>query len=175
MGERPRVPWAVIFIFALAVLFETWIWGSVMGVMRRLVALVPWVAFKQAFVRLIDWLPVWALLFLFCVPFVLNEIGCFGCVVLIAMGHVVTGTVGYFLLKGIGLGLLAAIFDLSRHKLLTVPWFAYLYGKFQIFHDYAHGLVQPYKEAAIGYLARLRARAHAYFARRSVDAEGNPS
>ena len=43
-----RVPRALVFLFALAFLFETWIWGGVVAVVRRLVALVPWVEFKAA-------------------------------------------------------------------------------------------------------------------------------
>jgi hypothetical protein len=161
----------VVFLFALAVLFETWIWGSMMAVMRRLVALVPWTTLKQAFVRLVDWLPVWAVLIFFGVPFGLVELGGLGCVVLAATGHIVAGGVIYVLLKCFGLVVTAAIFDLSRHKLLTVPWFAYIYGKFLVFHAYAHGLVEPYRVAAIAYLAQWRARARAYLARRLTGAE----
>lgn len=171
MRERSGVPRAAIFLFALVVLFETWIWGGMMSVVRRLVALVPWTALKQAFVRLVDWLPVWATLLIFGVPFVLNEVGSLGCVILIATGHVVAGSAGYVALKVIGFGLIAAIFDLSRHRLLTMPWFAYVYEKFVAFHDYAHGLVAPYQDAAMAYLNELRARARAYWVRRFVGAE----
>lgn len=166
MRERPGVPRALVFVFALAVLFETWIWGGVVIAVRALVALVPWTAFKAAFARLVDRLPAWVALLIFGVPFVLNELGSLGCVLLGATSHVVAGAVGYVLLKVIGFGLIAAIFDLTRPKLLTMPWFVVVHDKFLAFHDYAHGLVAPYREAALAYLKNLRARARAYWAGR---------
>jgi hypothetical protein len=171
VGERPSVPRVVIFFFALAVLFETWIWGSMTAVMRRVVVLIPWTALKQALVRLVDWLPVWAVVIFFGVPFGLVELGSLGCVVLAATGHIVMGGVAYVLLKCVGLALTAAIFDLSRQKLLTLPWFAYLYDKLVVLHAYAHGLVEPYRAAAVARLGQLRARTRAYLARRFTGAE----
>lgn len=171
MGDRPSVPRVVIFLVALAVLFETWIWGSMMAVMRRVVALIPWTALKEALVRLVDWLPVWAVVIFFGVPFGLVELGSLGCVVLAATGHIVVGGVVYVLLKIFGLALTAAIFDLSRQKLLTLAWFAYLYQKLLVFHDYAHHLVEPYRAAAVASLRQLRARARAYLARHLTGAE----
>lgn len=170
MGDRPNVPRVVIFFFALAMLFETWIWGSMMAVMRRLVALIPWTALKQALVRLVDWMPIWAVVLFFGVPFGLVELGSLGCVVLAATGHIVMGGVVYVLLKIFGLALTAAIFDLSRQKLLTLPWFAYVYDKLVVFHAYAHHLVEPYQAAAVASLRQLRARVSAYLARRFTGA-----
>ncbi len=161
----------VVFLFALVVLFETWIWGGMMAVMRRLSVLFPWTALKQAFVRLVDWLPAWAALLIFGVPFVLNELGSLACVVLGATGHVVAGALGYITFKVIGFGLIALIFDMTRDKLLTMPWFVFVYEKFLTFHDYAHRLVEPYRAVATAYLRRLRARAHAYWSNRLVRAE----
>ena len=171
MGDRPSVPRVVIFFLALVMLFETWIWGSMMAVMRRLVALIPWTALKQALVRLVDWLPIWAVVLFFGVPFGLVELGSLGCVVLAATGHIVMGGVAYVLLKCVGLALTAAIFDLSRQKLLTLRWFAYLYDKLVVFHTYAHHLVEPYRAAALASLRQLRARMRAYLARRFTGAE----
>ena len=152
----------MIVVFALVVLFETWIWGGMMAVVRRLGALFPWIALKQAFARLVDFLPAWAILLIFGVPFVVNEIGSLGCVILGATGHIFAGALGYIAFKVIGFGLIAAIFDLTRDKLLTMPWFVFVYEKFLAFHHYAHSLVAPYQDAAVGYLRGLRARARAY-------------
>ena len=170
MGDRPNVPRAVIFLFALAMLFETWIWGSMMAAMRRLFALIPWTALKQALVRLVDWMPIWAVVLFFGVPFGLVELGSLGCVVLAATGHILVGGVVYVLLKIFGLALTAAIFDLSRKKLLTLRWFAYLYDKLVVFHDYAHRLVEPYRAAAVASLRQARTRVAAYLARRFAGA-----
>ncbi len=171
MGDKPRVPQAIVIVFALVVLFETWIWAGMMTVARRLIALFPWTALKRAFVRLIDLLPPWATLLIFGVPFVLNEIGGLGCVILGATGHVVAGALGYIAFKVIGFGLIAAIFDLTRDKLLTMPWFVFVYEKFLAFHHYAEGLIAPYRVATVAYLKRMRARARAYLAGRLTTTE----
>lgn len=171
MREGSRVPRAAIVLFALVVLFETWIWGGMMRVMRGLGALIPWEPIKHALVRLIDWLPTWAVLLIFGVPFIFNELGSLGCVILTATGHIYAGVVGYVAFKVIGFGLIAAIFDLSRHKLLTMPWFAVVYGKFLVFHDYCHNLIAPYRQQALGYLTNLRARAWAYVSGRRAGVE----
>ena len=87
--------------------------------------------------RVVDRLPAWAALLLFGVPFIVAEGGAFVCVRLTAMGHVVAGAVGYAVIKLLGFGLLAAIFDLTRAKLMTLPWFAIVYDKALVFHHFA--------------------------------------
>ena len=47
-------------------------------------------------------------------------------------GHVVVGGVGYVVVKVVGFGLVVPIFDLTREKLLTMPWFAFVYEKFLV-------------------------------------------
>jgi hypothetical protein len=169
--NRPKVPRALVFLFALAVLFETWVWGGVVAAVRRFLALVPWIALKAALARLVDRLPAWVALLIFGVPFVLNEVGSLGCVLLIATGQFAAGVFGYVALKVVGLALIAVIFDLTRDKLLTMPWFVFVYAKFFAFHEFAQRLVAPYREAAAAFVNDLRARARAYWARRFAGAE----
>jgi hypothetical protein len=163
--NRTKVPRAVVFVFALAVLFETWIWGGLVAVGRGIVALIPWTSIKPRLVAAINYLPAPAALLLFGVPLVVVEVGSFGSVVLVATGHFVAGALSYLTLKIVGLGLVAVIFDLTREKLLTMRWFVYVYEKFLLFHDYAHHLVAPYKQAAAAYVAELRERTRAYWQR----------
>jgi hypothetical protein len=170
--NRPKVPWALVFVFALALLFETWIWNSVVAVGRRVFALVPWAAIKATLARLIDRLPVWVTLLMFGIPFVVAEAGAFVCVVIAATGHVVVGGVGYVVVKVVGFGLVVPIFDLTREKLLTMPWFAHVYRKFLLLHEFAERLVAPYRRAAAAFVNGLRARARAYWARLRIGAEG---
>ena len=153
---------ALVFAFALAFLFETWIWDRVVAVARRIAALIPWEAFKAAVKRLLDRLPPAVALLAFGVPFLVAELGSLISVVLVAMGHVVAGAVGYAAMKILGLGLVAAIFDLTRDKLLTMPWFAFLYRKALDFHTFARRLVAPYRRAATTFLHRLRTRLRAW-------------
>ena len=49
-------------------------------------------------------------------------------------------------MKIFGFGLVVPIFDVTREKLLTLPWFAYLYEKLLVFHEFAQRLVAPYRE-----------------------------
>lgn len=171
MHNRPRVPRALVFVFALAFLFETWIWNRVVAAFRRLVALVPWTALKAALVRLIDRMPVWAALLMFGIPLVVSEVGCFISVLLTATGHIVVGAAGYAVCKIGGFGLVVPIFDVTRDKLLTMPWFAFVYEKVLAFHEFAERLVAPYRQAAAACVNGLRARARAYWARRVAGAK----
>ncbi len=171
MHNRPRVPRALVLVFALAFLFETWIWDGVVAAGRRLLALVSWAALRAVLARLVDRLPAWVALLMFGIPFVVAETGAFVCVVVAATGHIVVGGVGYVVVKVVGFGLVVPIFDLTREKLLTMPWFGFVYEKFLAFHEFAERLVAPYRQAAAAYVRDLRARARAYWRRRRVGAE----
>jgi hypothetical protein len=154
-----------VFAFALVFLFETWIWGGVVGAVRALARLVPWESLKHWLQRFVNRMPAFVSLLMFGVPLVVSEVGSFFSVLLIATGHFVMGAAGYILMKVIALGLVAAVFDLCREKLMTIPWFVYLYEKFNIFHDFAHRLVAPYRESATAFLRGLRDWARAQWAR----------
>jgi hypothetical protein len=155
----------VVFAFALAILFETWIWNRVIALLHAFVALIPLTRLKTHVVALVNLLPAPAALLLFLLPLVFVELGSFGSVVLIATGHFIAGAVIYVALKVLGLGLVAAIFDLTRDKLMSMRWFVIAYHKFTAFHDYAHQLIAPYTKAAKAYIAEMREGARAYAAR----------
>jgi len=161
----------MVFVVALALLFETWIWDSVVAVGRRVLGVVPWAAIRARLVRLINAMPAWAALLLFGIPFIVAETGAFVCVVIAATGHVVAGASGYVVVKVFGFGLVIPIFDLTRDKLLTMPWFAVIYQRVMVFHDFAERLVAPYRRAAAALIAGLRARARAYWQRFSEGAK----
>ena len=81
--------------------------------------------------------------------------------VAIAMGYVVSGAIAWIVLKFLAIALIPAIFDLTKHKLMTMPWFVRAYEKVMAFHHYAHQIVAPYKEAAAAVLRQWRMRAAA--------------
>ena len=169
MQKQVRPPrWAIV-IFALALLFETWIWNRLNAALRAFVALIPWTQLKARIAAVIDLLPAPAALLLFVIPLVFVEAMSFFSVVLFATGHFILGAAAYIGIKILGLGLVAAIFDLTRDKLMTMPAFVYCYEKVVAFHDYAHRLVEPYKQAARVYLAAARDRAMAYLTRVPID------
>lgn len=170
MDRRNYLRRALLLLLALAFLFETWIWDRMEAAAQRLAALVPWAAIRAVLVRLIDRLPVWVALLMFGIPFVVAETGAAFCVFIAATGHVLAGSLGYVVVKVFGFGLVVPIFDLTREKLLTLRWFAYLYEKLLFFHHFALGLIAPYRAAAKKLAGELFARARALWTRRSEGA-----
>ena len=169
--EHPRkLPRALVLALALAFLFETWIWDRVVAFAMRVAALVNWAAIRAALIRVIDRLPVWVALLMFGIPFVVAETGAAVCVFVAATGHILTGSVGYVIVKIFGFALVVPIFDLTRHKLLTLRWFAYLYGKMLVFHEFAQRLVAPYRQVARRLIHDLAVRVRALWARRTAGA-----
>jgi hypothetical protein len=160
----------LVLAFALVFLFETWIWGSVVAAVGALATLIPWDAFKAEVQRQVNRLPALVALVLFGVPLLVNEFGSLFCVILMATGHFLSGAVGYIFIKVVGLGLLAVIFDLTREKLMTLPWFVVAFDKFQTLHDFASRLVAPYRKAALAHLRDLSERARAYWVRMAARA-----
>jgi len=170
VDRRDYLQRALLLLLALAFLFETWIWDRVVAVGRRIVALMPWVEIRAVLIRLIDRLPVWVALLMFGIPFVVAETGAAFCVFIAATGHILAGSVGYIVVKIFGFGLVVPIFDVTRERLMTLPWFAYLYEKLLAFHHFALGLIAPYRTAARKLAAELLARVRTLWTRRSAGA-----
>jgi hypothetical protein len=165
MRNQGKVSGVLTFAFALVFLFETWIWGGLVELTHKLLGLLPWVELKARIVALINLLPPLAALLLFGIPLVVSEVGSFFSVILVATGHFLIGSCLYVAMKVVGLGLVAVIFDLTRPKLMSIPWFVFVYGKFLVFHEFAHRLVAPYKTAAIASIVEFRRRARTYWVR----------
>jgi hypothetical protein len=165
MRNEGKVSRVLTFAFVLVFLFETWIWGGLVALAHKLLGLLPWVELKARVVVLINLLPPLAALLLFGIPLVVSEVGSFFSVVMVATGHFLVGGCLYVAMKIVGLGLVAVIFDLTRSKLMSIPWFAFVHGKFLAFHKFAHGLVAPYKTAALASLVEFRQRVKAYWVR----------
>ena len=161
-----RAPSRPLLLLAAAVfLFESWFWQGCIALGRRIAALIPWTALKARLAAIIAILPAPVVLAIFLVPVAIIEPMQTVCVYLIARGHVLIGVVGFIALKFFGLGIIAVMFDLTREKLLSMPWFAWVYAKFVAFHAFAHHLIEPYKEAALKEMRALREWARLYWAR----------
>ena len=148
---------------ALAMIFlaVAWVWDGFIAIERFVVGLVPWTRFKHAFAALVDRLPAPFALLIFLVPFLIVEPLLVVATVAIAMGYVVVGVIAWIVLKLLAVALIPAIFDLTQHRLMTMPWFARAYDKVMAFHHYADQIVAPYKEAAAEVLRQWRRRAAA--------------
>jgi hypothetical protein len=173
MRKLLRPLWVVL---ALAFLIEAWLWDHLKPIVARLVDLVPWNDFKARMVAAIKRLSPMATLALFIIPFVLL----FPIKVLefwfLAHRKWLSGAALLVLSKLIGLGVTAFIFEITREKVLQIPWFRRLYDTVIWLRDWAHEIVDPINlrikrwvrvlgagrtRRAFRLLMRLRRRMHA--------------
>jgi hypothetical protein len=157
--KRFRVRRTALLALAMVFLAAAWVWDALVAIGRTLAAFVPWARFKQAFASAVDRLPAPLVLLIFLVPFLIVEPLLVVATIAIAMGYVVTGAIAWILLKILAVGLIPAIFDLTKHRLMTMPWFVRAYEKVMAFHHYADAIVAPYKHAAAAVLRQWRMRA----------------
>jgi len=154
-----------LLALALAFLAIAWVWDGFIAIGRILVGFIPWTRFKQAFVDLVDWLPTPIVLLIFLMPLAIVEPLLALATVAIAMGYVVTGAIAWIVLKFLSIAVIPAIFDLTEHRLMTMPWFVWCYAKVTAFHHYADRIVAPYKRTAAAILRGQRRRVAALMGR----------
>src|ERR1700722_19340171 len=154
-----------ILLLALVFLFETWVWGSMVTAARVVAAFIPWTRFQIWARGVVNGLPAIVAVLLFGVPLFVSEFGAFISVVLMATGHLLIGSTMYIALKIVGVSLIPVIFDLTREKLMTLPWFVFLFEQFERLHAMAKRFVAPYRAAAAGLVRRVRDAARAFWAR----------
>jgi hypothetical protein len=159
--KHHKVRRAALLALAMAFLVIATIWDGLIAIERFLVRLIPWTPFKRAFAALVDRLPAPVVLLIFLVPFLIVEPLLVVATVAIAMGYVISGAIAWIILKFLALALIPAIFDLTQHKLMTMPWFVVAYDKVIAWHHYADRIVAPYKYAAAALLRQWRRRAAA--------------
>jgi hypothetical protein len=157
--KRFRVRRTALLALATLFLAVSWIWDALIAIGRTIAAFIPWARFKRSFAALVDRLPAPLVLLLFLVPFLIVEPLLVVATVAIAMGYVVSGAIAWILLKLLAVGLIPAIFDLTKHRLMTMPWFVRAYAKVMAFHHYADQIVAPYKHAAAALVRQWRLRA----------------
>lgn len=137
------LPLAVVF------LLETWVWRKLVALARFVSTLLPWERFRDAARQALARMPAFVSVALFGVPLLVSEFGSFVSVVMMATGHLFAGTALYLLMKALGLVLVPVIFEITRERLLALPWFAWGYAKFEALHAMASRFVAPYREAAL--------------------------
>src|SRR5208282_3780111 len=161
--KNHRIRRTALLALAMAFLAAAGMWDGLIVVARLIVRLIPWTRFKQGFV--VDRVPTPLVLLIFLVPFLIVEPLLVVATVAIAMGYVVLGVIAWIVLKLLAIAVLPAIFDLTEHRLMTMPWFAWAYRKVIVWHNYAHRIVAPYKHAAAAVLRQWRRRAAASMSR----------
>jgi hypothetical protein len=156
--KRFRVRRTALLALALVFLVVAWLWDGLVAIGRTLAGFIPWARFKQSFAALIDRLPAPLVLLIFLVPLLIVEPLLTVATVAIAMGYVVSGAIAWIVLKLLAISVIPAIFDLTKHRLMTMPWFVRAYEKVMAFHHYADQIVAPYKQAAAALLRQWRMR-----------------
>src|SRR5271157_4586437 len=146
--KHHRLRRTALLTLSMVFLALAWAWDGLIAVERFVVVLIPWTRVKRAFVALVDFLPAPAVLLIFLVPLLVIEPLLVVATFAIAMGYVVSGAIAWIVLKLLAIAVLPAIFDLTQHRLMTMPWFARSYEKVLAFHHYADRVVAPYKRAA---------------------------
>jgi hypothetical protein len=160
--KHHRVRRTALLALALAFLAAAWVWDALAAAVRWVVAFIPWRRLKAAFVVVIDRLPAPLVLLVFLVPFLIVEPLLVVATFAIAFGYYFWGAVAWIVLKALAIAVLPAIFELTRHRLMTMSWFVWAFGKVMAFHDYADLIVAPYKRGARALIGRWRSRASAF-------------
>ena len=157
-----------LFWFVLAILFliEAWLWVRLEWIVERLVAIVPFEAFKRKLAEVIGRLPPYATFVVFIVPGVLLLPFKVAGLWLISHGYLVAGALVFVAAKLVGTGVAAFLFHVCHAKLMTIGWFARLYDAVLRAKRWADGLVAPYKRRVRAYGRLLRRRNPSLFARR---------
>jgi hypothetical protein len=135
----------LVILLALVFLLEAWLWQHLAPIVASVVARIPLDRLKAVIARWIAGLSPAATLVVFVVPFILLLPLKLLEVWLIAKHHWIGAIVTLVLAKLLGLGVTAFIFDLTRAKLLQMPWFRSLYEQMLAWLAWAHALVDPIK------------------------------
>jgi hypothetical protein len=140
MHKLLRPLWVVL---ALTFLLEAWLWDHLQPIVARTVDLIPWARLKAHLATLIKGLSPKATLVVFIVPVVvvfpikLLEVW------LWAHHQWLSALAALLLVKLVGLGVTAFVFELTREKLLLIGWFNLLYVFVMWLRRWAEAIVEP--------------------------------
>jgi hypothetical protein len=130
-------------LLALIFLVEAWLWDHLEPIVARVVAWIPFRAFKLWLAERVDTLSPAMTLIVFVVPviplFPLKLIGLW----LLMHEYWVSAVVTIVFAKFLGVGVAAFIFDVTRPKLLQMAWFKKLYGWVMGMRTRAREIVDP--------------------------------
>jgi hypothetical protein len=135
----------VWILLAIIFLIEAWLWDHLEPIVARLVAAIPLRTFKQWLAERVDTLSPAMTLIVFIVPviplFPLKMVGLW----LLAHEYWMSGVTTFLFAKFMGVGVTAFVFDVTRSKLLEMPWFEKLYAFVLALRAKAKALVDPVK------------------------------
>ncbi len=133
------------FVLAALFLIEAWLWDRLGHGLAQLAALIPFESFKHALVQLVARLPAPVVLLVFIIPLGMIEPFNFLGLWLIARHHILFGLLAFFAAKIAGLAVMAFLFEMTRAKLLTMPWFDRFFHWVLRVRAWANGVIEPYR------------------------------
>ena len=132
-------------LLAIIFLIEAWLWDHLEPIVASVVERIPLRTFKQWLAERVDTLSPAMTLIVFLVPviplFPLKLIGLW----LLTHEYWLAAFVTIVFGKFVGVGVTAFIFDVTRTKLLEMPWFEKLYEFVMSLRAKAAALVEPVK------------------------------
>jgi hypothetical protein len=132
-------------LLAIIFLIEAWLWDHLEPIVARVVALIPLRSFKQWLADRVDTLSPAMTLIVFFVPviplFPLKMVGLW----LLTHEYWISAILTILFAKFLGVGVAAFIFDVTKEKLLEMPWFEKLYEFVMALRAKARVLVDPIK------------------------------
>jgi hypothetical protein len=133
-------------LLAVIFLIEAWLWDHLEPIVERIVARIPFRAFKQWLSERVDALSPAMTLLVFAVPviplFPLKLVGLW----LLAHEYWVSAFFTIVFGKLVGVGVTAFVFDVTRAKLLEMRWFERIYDLVLKVRAKAAELVNPIKQ-----------------------------
>ncbi|WFU25078.1 hypothetical protein QA649_02180 [Bradyrhizobium sp. CB1717] len=132
-------------LLAIIFLIEAWLWDHLEPIVARVVAAIPLARFKQWLTERVDALSPAMTLIVFAVPiiplFPLKLVGLW----LLTHEYWTSAVFTIIFAKLAGVGVTAFVFDVTRDKLLEMPWFERIYDLVMRVRAKAHQLVDPIK------------------------------
>src|SRR5262245_40914741 len=132
-------------LLALVFLFEAWLWEHLRPIVGWIVDRIAWDRLKARAAAGIEHLPPYPTLLVFLIPVLLllpvKSIGLW----FLARGWWLGAMATLGAAKVVSMGVTAFIFDVTRPKLLQLPWFRRLYDHVMVWLAKAHALIDPIK------------------------------
>jgi hypothetical protein len=151
MRRLTRPLWVLL---ALVFLFEAWLWEHLRPVVAWIVDRIAWAKLKARVASAIEHLPPYPTLLVFLVPVILLFPLKLAGLWMLAHGSWLGAMAVLALAKVMSMGVTAFIFDVTRPKLLQLPWFRWLYDHVMVWLARAHALIDPIKAELKGWIDR---------------------
>jgi hypothetical protein len=132
-------------LLALVFLFEAWLWEHLRPIVAWIVDRIAWAALRARIAVAIEGLPPYPMLLVFLLPVALLLPLKFLGLWMFARGSWFGAMGTLALAKVVSMGVTAFIFDVTKPKLLQLPWFRWLYAHVLDWLARAHALIDPIK------------------------------